>query len=51
MASLYSKNAGKQLLNQVKLLNGSGEQNLKLLSQKEIEKLRRNIPINRQPKK
>ena len=47
MASLYSKNAGKKLLQQTKLLNGSGTENLKLLSQKEIDRVRRNLPVNR----
>lgn len=47
MASLINKNAGKNLLHQTKLLNGSGKENLKTLSQKEIEKVRRNLPVNR----
>lgn len=52
MASLYSKNAGKELVKQTKLLNSSVENNLKTLSQKEKNTLRRNIPVSRQnPKK
>ena len=47
MSSLIKKNAGVNLLRQTKLANGSGKENLKLLSQKEIEKVRRNLPINR----
>ena len=47
MSSLINKNSGLKLLHQTKLLNGSGKENLKLLSQKEIEKFRKNLPIYR----
>lgn len=47
MASLINKNTGQKLLRQTNLLNGSGSENLKLLSPKELEKFRRNLPINR----
>lgn len=47
MASLINKNAGQKLLLQTKLLNGSGKENLKTLSQKELERVRMNLPIVR----
>lgn len=47
MASLLSKNTGQKLLRQTKLLNGSGKENLKILSQKEKQKVMRNLPVVR----
>jgi len=47
MASLINKNTGQKLLHQTKLLNGTGKENLKILSPKEIQKVGRNLPINR----
>jgi len=47
MASLINKNTGQKLLHQTKLLNGSGRENLKILSQKEKEKVIRNLPVTR----
>lgn len=47
MASLLSKNTGQKLLRQTKLLNGTGKENLKILSQKEKEKAIRNLPVTR----
>lgn len=51
MASLNRVGAGKALLKNTDLMNGSGKENLKTLTQKEINKVSSNVSFTRVPKK